>query len=147
MSSVISDVLDEIETRLKTISGVVSVLRVLQGRSYAPAETNSGAFPSIALRITGDEIESAQNKKARVSVHIDIEVLVIADSSFSDTTLINLIWSIRHVIGVDEDPPINGLLRRDAAIEWRPVIYGYPDAGSFIAMARQPISLHLIEQY
>lgn len=143
MSSLIPDILNAIELRLKTIPGVVSVSRVLQGRSYASAETN----PSIALRITGNEIESAQNKKARVSVHIDVEVLVVADAAFSDATLENLIWSIRHAIGVDEDPPLNGLLRRDTAIEWHPAVYGYPDAGSFIAMARQPISLHLIEQY
>ena len=146
MSSVIPSVLAAIETRLKTLTGLVAVDRALHGRSE-PVEAAAANFPTISLRIAQDTMESSQAGKARIALTFDLEVLVLADAAFSDTTLSNWVWAIRHALGVNEAPPLNGLLRRDTGIEWQPAVYGYPDPGSVIAMARQPIILHLIEQY
>jgi len=143
MSSQIPALLDEIENRLKTIAGAVNVYRALQGRAYP----NDGSLPAIAVRIATDTLESAQSGKARVHVALDIEWMMTADNAFSDAALAGRIWDIRHALGVDENPPLNGLLRAGTGIEWGPAVYGYPDPGSLLAIARQPITLHLIETY
>lgn len=146
MSSLIPDILDAIEARLNTLAGVKSVDRGLAGRTH-PSETAAADFPTLSIRLISDTIETAQNGKARVMLTLHIEVFVFADDAFSDATLANLIWGIRQVLGVDEPNPINGLLRRDTGVEWQPAVYGYPDPGSAIAIARQPVILHFVEQY
>lgn len=146
MSSQIPAVLDALETRLNAIPGLVAVNRVLEGRAY-PSEIHTSDFPTLSLRLISDAIETAQNGKARITLTLHIEVFVLADDAFSDATLLNWVWEIRHALGVDEQPPLNGLLRRDTGIEWQPAVYGYPDPGSVIALARQPLTLHLIEHY
>lgn len=145
MSSAIPVVLDAIEARLEGISGIQNVYRILQGRSH-PSDAVSD-LPAIAIRVANDAIETAQSGKARIMLSLDIEVMIVAESAFSDATLVNWVWSIRRALGVDEIPALDGLLRQGTGIEWQSAVYGYPDPGSIIAMARQPIILHLIEQY
>lgn len=145
MSSAIPAILDAIETRLKAISGIKNVYRVLQGRAH-PSDAVSD-LPAIALRVTSDSIDTAQAGKARVTLNLDIEALIVADDAFSDAILAGWVWAIRSALGVDETPALDGLLRQGTGIEWQTALYGYPDPSSAIALARQPIILHLIEQY
>lgn len=146
MSSAIPAILDEITRRLNTIPDVAAVERVLEGRS-AEAEPLAANYPIIALRIASDSISTAKDGKARVALTLNLDALVLADASFTDATLANLLYAIRKAIGVDESPALAGLLRANTGVEWQTATYGYPDPGSNIAGVRQPLILNLIETY
>jgi len=146
MSSVIPAIMTALQTRLRAITGVKTVYRALQGYGH-PTDLPASDLPAIALRISGDTIESAKLGKARVQVRVDVDYLLNVVAATTDADLANALFAMRQAIGVDEDPPLNGLLRQGTGVEWGESLYGYPDPGSQLALVRQSIAIHCIENY
>lgn len=145
MASKIPDILDELETRIRSIPGLVSVYRALDGR---PLQTETDDdLPSGVIRLLGDTLESNIGKNTRIALNAFVEIFIVADTVDVDAQLAQWLYKMRVALNLSEVKPFNGLLRADAAIELQPSSYIYPEQPGEYAMVRQPLVLRLVENY
>lgn len=145
MASKIPAILDELETRIQSIPGIVSVYRLLDGR---PLQTETDDdLPSAVIRMLSDTLESNIGKNTRIALNVFIEIFIVADTVHVDEQLANWLYKMRVALNLSEAKPFNGLLRVDTAIELQAASYVYPDQPGDYAMVRQPLVLRLVENY
>ncbi len=145
MATKVPAILDVLAARMASISGIVSVYRLLDGRPLQTEDDDD--LPAGVIRLVGDTPESWRGGDMRVALNVYTEIFMIADAVAVDAQLAGWLYALRAALNISEDKPFNGLLRADNAIELQPASYVYPDQPGDYAMVRQPLILRLVENY
>ncbi len=145
MATKVPAILDVLAARMASISGIVSVYRLLDGRPLQTEDDDD--LPAAVVRLVGDTAESWRGGDMRVALNVYTEIFMIADAVAVDAQLAGWLYALRAALNLSEDKPFNGLLRADNAIELQPASYVYPDQPGDYAMVRQPLILRLVENY
>lgn len=145
MVSKVPAILDELETRVQSVAGIVSVYRLLDGRPLQ-SDTDDD-LPAAVIRLVGNSPESSVGKNHRIALDISIELFVVADATHVESQLTEWLYKLRAALNLSESKPFGGLLRADTGIEFQAAAYVYPDQPGDYAMVRQPLVLRLVENY
>lgn len=145
MATKVPAILDKLAARISTMSGMMSVYRLLDGRPLQTEDDDD--LPSAVIRLVGDTPESWRGGDMRVALNVYIEIFMIADAVAVDAQLAGWLYALRAALNLSEDKPFGGLLRADNGVELQPASYAYPDQPGDYAMVRQPLILRLVENY